>query len=141
MSHASSCSTHLWAPRALLALVLLWSVPIHAQTQRPLPPLPVLPLDSYEPAIRGPIEAAYQDARDHQGDPAREGILGMVLYAHEQYEFAAPCFQRAHAMDPGEGRWAYYLGRAQALPRRPRVRRHRPPRDAASAVRAISRPR
>jgi len=109
MRHASSCSTHLSAARALLALAFLWPVPIHAQ---PLPPLPVLPLDSYEPAIRGPIEAAYEDARAHPGDPAREGILGMVLYAHEQYEFAAPCFQRAHAVDPGEGRWAYYLGRA-----------------------------
>jgi tetratricopeptide (TPR) repeat protein len=75
--------------------------------------LPVLPLDSYEPAIREPIEAAYEEARAHPGDPAREGILGMVLYAHEQYEFAAPCFARAHAIDPAEGRWAYYLGRVR----------------------------
>lgn len=113
MRHAPSCSTPLSAARALLALAFLWPVPSHAQTLPSLPPLPVLPLDSYEPAIRGPIEAAYEDARDHPGDPAREGILGMVLYAHEQYEFAAPCFVRAHAMDPGEGRWAYYLGRVR----------------------------
>ena len=44
---------------------------------------------------------------------ARNGILGMVLYAHEQYEYAAPCFERAHVFDPGQGRWSYYLGRAQ----------------------------
>ncbi len=113
MRHASSRSTPLLAPGALLALVFLLSVPLHAQTLPALPPLPALPLDSYEPAIRGPIEAAYEEAQAHPGDPAREGILGMVLYAHEQYEFAAPCFARAHAVDPGEGRWAYYLGRAQ----------------------------
>lgn len=112
MRHASSCSTPLSPASALLALAFLWSIPSHAQTLPQLPPLPALPLDSYEPAIRAPIEAAYEDAREHPGDPAREGILGMVLYAHEQYEFAAPCFQRAHAIDPGEGRWAYYLGRA-----------------------------
>jgi tetratricopeptide (TPR) repeat protein len=112
MRHASPFSAHLSASRALLALAFLWAVPLPAQTLPSLPPLPVLPLDSYEPAIRGPIEAAYEDARAHPGDPAREGILGMVLYAHEQYEFAAPCFARAHAVDPGEGRWAYYLGRA-----------------------------
>ena len=103
-------STGLKAPGALFVVALLWITSAHAQT---LPPLPVLPLDSYEPAIRGPIEAAYEEARAHPGDPAREGILGMVLYAHEQYEYAAPCFARAHAVDPGEGRWAYYLGRAR----------------------------
>ena len=113
MRHASPRSTPLLAPGALLALAFLWSGPLPAQTLASLPPLPVLPLESYEPAIRGPIEAAYEDAREHPGDPAREGILGMVLYAHEQYEFAAPCFERAHVLDPGEGRWAYYLGRAR----------------------------
>jgi len=112
MRRPSSSSTHRWAPRALLALAFLWPVPIQAQMRAPLPPLPELPLESYDPAIRAPIEAAWDEARDHPGDPARVGILGMVLYAHEQYEFAAPCFQRARAIDHGEGRWAYYLGRA-----------------------------
>ena len=94
----------------VLALALLTGALAAAQ---PLPPLPQLPLDTYEPAIREPVSEAYDDARERPHDAARNGILGMVLYAHEQYEFAAPCFERAHALDPGEGRWAYYLGRAQ----------------------------
>jgi tetratricopeptide (TPR) repeat protein len=91
-------------------LALLCAISAAAQTP---PPLPELPLDSYEPTVREPISEAYEEARAHPDDAARVGILGMVLYAHEQYEFAAPCFERAHAIDPGEGRWAYYRGRAQ----------------------------
>ena len=94
----------------VLALALLTDALAAAQS---LPPLPQLPLDTYEPAIREPISGAYDAVLAKPGDAARNGILGMVLYAHEQYEYAAPCFERAHALDPGEGRWAYYLGRAQ----------------------------
>ncbi len=93
-----------------LALALLTGGLAVAQ---PLPDLPQPPLDTYEPAIRRPIAEAYKDALAKPDDAARNGILGMVLYAHEQYEYAAPCFERAHAFDPGEGRWSYYLGRAQ----------------------------
>ena len=93
-----------------LALTLLTSVLAAAQSP---PSLPELPLDTYEPAIRGAIAEAQQEALARPDDAARNGILGMVLYAHEQYEYAEPCFQRAHGFDPGEGRWAYYLGRAQ----------------------------
>jgi tetratricopeptide (TPR) repeat protein len=107
-----TCSRHrlpnLRIAGTLVVLALVGGSLVHAQA---LPPLPPLPLDSYEPAIRGPIEAAYEEALAHPGDPAREGILGMVLYAHEQYEYAAPCFVRALARDSGDGRWAYYLGR------------------------------
>jgi protein O-GlcNAc transferase len=94
----------------LVALVLLPGASVPAQS---LPSLPELPLDTYEPAVGEPIAAAYQGALEDPADAARNGYLGMVLYAHEQYEFAEPCFERAHALDPGEGRWAYYLGRTQ----------------------------
>lgn len=94
----------------LVALVLLALGSVQAQT---LPPLPELPLDTYEPAVREAIAAAYQGAHQDLHDAARNGYLGMVLYAHEQYEFAEPCFERAHGLDPGDGRWAYYLGRTQ----------------------------
>ena len=93
-----------------LALPLLTGDCAAAQT---LPDLPQPPLETYEPAIRRPIAEAYEDALEKPDDAARNGILGMVLYAHEQYEYAVPCFERAHVFDPGEGRWSYYLGRAQ----------------------------
>jgi tetratricopeptide (TPR) repeat protein len=95
-----------------LALVLTLSSVV-AVAAPPVPPLPELPLDTYEAAIRKPIAEAYAAARANPDDPDRSGYLGMVLYAHEQYEFAEPCFERARGLAPREARWAYYLGRAQ----------------------------
>jgi tetratricopeptide (TPR) repeat protein len=79
-----------------------------------LPPLPTLPLDTYEEPERGQISAAWQSARQSPDDADRNGSLGMLLYANEQYEFAEACFERAHALDPAAARWAYYLGRTQS---------------------------
>lgn len=102
-------------PLAALGLAIILVLPSTgaAQVMDGLPSLPQLPLETYEPAVRGPIAEAFEDARAEPLDAARNGLLGMVLYAHEQYEFAAPCFERAHILDRGEGRWAYYLGRTE----------------------------
>ena len=78
-----------------------------------LPPLPELPLEAYEAGIREPIAEALRRAREKPEDAERSGRLGMLLYANEQYELAAACFERARALDPSAGRWAYYLGRAE----------------------------
>jgi len=79
-----------------------------------LPPLPKLPLDTYAQDIREPIAKAYEDVRREPRDPARNGTLGMVLYASEQYESAVACFERAQALDTADARWPYYLGRLQS---------------------------
>jgi tetratricopeptide (TPR) repeat protein len=79
-----------------------------------LPPLPKLPLDTYAPDIRAPIAKAYQDAQAAPRDSGRNGTLGMVLYASEQYEPAVACFERAQALDTADARWPYYLGRTQS---------------------------
>lgn len=78
-----------------------------------LPPLPRLPLDTYEPGIREPITQADEAVRRAPRDPERNGALGMLLYANEQYELAEICLARAHALAPAEARWAYALGRTQ----------------------------
>jgi tetratricopeptide (TPR) repeat protein len=97
--------------RSLLAIVsLLSTAPASGQ---PIPPLPKLPLDTYEAGIREPITQAYRSAEDKPEDPDRNGTLGMLLYANEQYELAEVCFARAHALAPTEARWAYTLGRTQ----------------------------
>jgi tetratricopeptide (TPR) repeat protein len=82
------------------------------------PAVPKLPLETYEAAVRDQIQTAYQAAVDHPHEAEASGVLGMLLYAHEQYEFADPCFRRALALAPGDGRWAYYLGRTLANLRR-----------------------
>ncbi len=79
-----------------------------------IPPLPKLPLDNYSPALREQIQAAYRGASENPKDAGASGHLGMLLYAYEQYEYADPCFTRAHALAPDDSRWAYYLGRTQA---------------------------
>jgi tetratricopeptide (TPR) repeat protein len=109
---ASMRTVRVEAYTIVTALVL--GVSARAQSPPSLPPLPTLPLDTYEEPARAQISAAYQGARQSPNDADRNGHLGMLLYANEQYEFAETCFERAHALDPGEARWAYYLGRTQS---------------------------
>jgi tetratricopeptide (TPR) repeat protein len=78
-----------------------------------MPPLPKLPLETYEPGIREPITKAYGSVQRAPRNPDLNGALGMLLYANEQYELAEACFARAHLFAPTEARWAYYLGRTQ----------------------------
>ncbi|HEX9186144.1 MAG TPA: tetratricopeptide repeat protein [Vicinamibacteria bacterium] len=98
------------APGLLAGLALLASVSAAGQS---LPPLPKLPLDTYEPGIREPITEADEAVRRAPRDPERNGALGMLLYANEQYELAEICLARAHALAPAEARWAYALGRTR----------------------------
>jgi tetratricopeptide (TPR) repeat protein len=93
------------------ALSLLASASFAAEA---LPPLPKLPLDTYTQDIREPIAKAYEDVQREPRDPVRNGMLGMVLYANEQYEAAVACFERAQALDTTDARWPYYLGRMQS---------------------------
>ncbi len=91
-----------------VALSLLAVAEIAAES---LPPLPKLTLETYEPDIREPIARAYEDVQREPKDPGRNGMLGMLLYANEQYEPAEACFERAQALDAVEARWPYYLGK------------------------------
>jgi tetratricopeptide (TPR) repeat protein len=97
-------------PALGVILSLLSAAPVSGQS---IPPLPKLPLDTYEAGIREPITEAYRSAERKPEDPDLNGTLGMLLYANEQYELAEACFARAHALAPTEARWAYTLGRTQ----------------------------
>ena len=63
--------------------------------------------------MREQIRQAYEDALKNPQLAGSNGRLGMLLYAYEQFESAAACFERARAFDPNDNRWAYYLGRVQ----------------------------
>jgi len=102
------------ATRPLATLVAVLSLLIGSSAAgQSLPPLPALPLDTYEPGIREPITQADEAVRRAPRDPDRNGALGMLLYANEQYELAETCFARARALAPAEARWAYALGRTR----------------------------
>jgi tetratricopeptide (TPR) repeat protein len=103
-----------WTRLALPLVVVPSLIASAALAGESLPPLPKLPLETYEQDIREPIAKAYEDVQREPRDPARNGTLGLVLYASEQYEAAVACFERAQALDAADARWPYYLGRTQS---------------------------
>ena len=85
---------------------LLLSVSI-ALWQPAAPPLPALALDSYPPAARSAIAAAYTAAQSAPADAAAAGRLGRVLHAWEQWDAAAATYRRAQALAPAVAEWRY----------------------------------
>src|SRR5262245_57265881 len=99
--------------RLVIVLVAVLTVARAAALEPPgTPPLPKLALETYEPGIREPIADAYRGVQEKPEDGERNGRLGMLLYASEQYELAAVLFERARTFSPTDARWAYYRGRA-----------------------------
>ncbi len=96
---------------AVVLLVFSFAASFYAGA---LPSLPKLPIGSFKPPMREQIRAAYEDALRNPEAAGKNGRLGMLLYAYEQFEVAGACFERARAFDPTDKRWAYYLGKAQA---------------------------
>ena len=91
-------------------LALSFALSLHAGG---IPALPKPPIDNFAPPMREQIRQAYEDALKNPQLAGSNGRLGMLLYAYEQFESAAACFERARAFDPNDNRWAYYLGRVQ----------------------------
>ena len=76
-----------------------------AQAAEPVPsPSTVTALD---PDLAAAIEAAVVRA---ESEPDELGALGRLYHAHEFYELANACYERAAARDPSEAAWPYYLG-------------------------------
>lgn len=99
------------ATAAVIVTCLCFFPPaLQAQT---LPDLPTVVAENFGPEIREQVSKAHADARAKPRDAQANGWLGMTLHTYEQYEFAAICYERAHALAPAEFRWAYYLGIVQ----------------------------
>lgn len=81
----------------------------------PLPPVPDLAprIHDFDATSRTQIRDAGERVRLHPGNAEANGRMGMLLHAHQRYEFAEPFFQRARILDPGSFSWAYYLGLIQ----------------------------
>jgi tetratricopeptide (TPR) repeat protein len=103
-----------WTGPLVRLVAALWLLARAGVAAESLPPLPKLPLETYAPDIRAPIAKAYEDVQRAPRDASRNGTLGMVLYASEQYEAAVACFERAKVLDTADARWPYYLGRVQS---------------------------
>ena len=98
------------------ALLLATLIPpfLPAQSQI-LPPLPDLAprLDEFDATSRKQIREAGGQVRLYPRDAEANGRLGMLLHAHQRYEFAEPLYLRARLLDPNSFSWAYYLGIVQ----------------------------
>ncbi len=81
---------------------------------RSLPDLPAIAVERFQPEAREQIRKAYDEVRASPRDAAANGRLAMTLHAYEQFGLAETCYLRARALEPGEFRWAYLAGLAQA---------------------------
>lgn len=93
----------------LLAITIAPFLP--AQSQILPPVLDLAPrLDEFDEGSRKQIRDAIENVRLHPRDSEANGRLGMLLHAHQRYEFAEPFYLRAHRLDSDSFSWAYYLG-------------------------------
>ncbi len=96
---------------AILSLSFPWSSFLPAQSE-PLPPVLDLAarLDEFDATSQKQIRDAGEQVRLNSRNAEANGRLGMLLHAHQRYEFAEPFYLRARLLDPESFSWAYYLG-------------------------------
>ena len=101
-------------PRAFLAILSLSFLlaPFLLAQREPLPPVPDLAprIHEFDANSRKQIRDAGEQVRLHPRNAEANGRLGMLLHAHQRYEFAEPFYRRARLLDPDSFSWAYYLG-------------------------------
>ena len=93
-------------------MLLFLFVPFISAQSEPLPPVPDLAprIHEFDAASRKQIRDAGEQIRLHPRDAEANGRMGMMLHAHQRYEFAEPFYSRARLLDPDSFSWAYYLG-------------------------------
>jgi len=76
----------------------------------PLPPLPDVSDNTFTTLAHDEFANLRSALEDDPRNPAANGRLGMLLHAHELYDGARACYQRAQLLDPKNFRWPYLLG-------------------------------
>lgn len=79
-----------------------------------VPPLPSLQLEGLAPSARDALTRAQERAIGSPNDAESNGAFGTVLHAYGLRNESIPCYRRAAAFAPNEGRWPYFLGIAHA---------------------------
>jgi tetratricopeptide (TPR) repeat protein len=94
------------ARASALVVLLLLAKPAAAE----LPPLPLLPFESYPAEARGDLERAYRAASAQSDDAATVAAFARLLHAWEQWEAAHAAYARAQALAPRAFDWHYLDG-------------------------------
>ena len=95
------------------ALLLATSIaPFLPEQRQLLPPVPDLAprIHEFDAPSRKQIRDAGEKVRLNPRNAEANGRLGMLLHAHQRYEFAEPFYRRARLLDPDSFSWAYCLG-------------------------------
>lgn len=71
------------------------------------PAVPVLPLDTYPPAMRAAVSPTYRTAKARPADAAAAGALARLLHAWEQWDAAHEAYAHAGALAPRIFDWHY----------------------------------
>jgi tetratricopeptide (TPR) repeat protein len=101
-------------PVIVALIVTVGALRMQTAAAHPVPDLPRLSVEKFQPVVREQVQEAYSAAQTNPQSAGASGNLGMILETYEQYEAAAVCYRRAHALDPHSFRWLFYLGWAQA---------------------------
>ena len=91
-------------PVALWILAALFA----ASCQGPVPPIPALQVEGFDPEVRDAILTAHKKAVAEPSSGQASGQLGMVLHAHAVYPQALAAYERAIRLEPKEFAWRYY---------------------------------
>jgi tetratricopeptide (TPR) repeat protein len=78
-----------------------------------LPELPAVALEGFAPAVQAEIEKSLQRVQSDPRNARANGLLGMVLHAHQQHASAEACYERARLLEPESFEWLYYLALVQ----------------------------
>src|SRR5258706_11738277 len=79
---------------------LITSLCLISSCARSLPEFPELDLGRFQPEIKKAVEQQADLAKANPRDANQILRLGMVLHAHDQFQVAAQCYSRAHALGP-----------------------------------------
>ena len=99
--------------RRILAATLMAGCWLSASVD--LTTLQQINLEEFEPAARGQIGRALEDAQRKSFDAETAGKLGMTFQVYGKYDLARTCYLRARERDLRSFRWAYYLGNLEGL--------------------------
>jgi len=76
---------------------------------------PVVAIDGLEPVLAAAVRRGLDGIEAAPYSAAAWGELGGVLDVHDLKTEAIVCYERAERLDPGDGRWPYFLGLCRRL--------------------------
>ena len=91
-----------------VALAAMIAAALAGSCSGPVPPVPTVSVEGFDPEVRDAILTAYRQAAAAPSNGQASGRLGMALHAHSVYPPALLAYERAIRLEPKEFAWRYY---------------------------------